>query len=61
MVSAASRKISRIGIQRNNGRTSAMPRTKKVSTVKKMKSTAARNVPRKIGSVFSYLSSPRYG
>ena len=48
MVIAETRKIKRIGIHSNSGRTSAMLRAKKRSTQKKMKSSAARNTPMKM-------------
>jgi hypothetical protein len=48
MVSAATRKIRSTGIQLNIGRTSAMPRAKKVLTQKKVKRVTARNAPMKM-------------
>jgi hypothetical protein len=51
IVSAATRKIVRTGIQRNSARTSAMPRGKKVSTQKNTKRVAARNTPTKINAM----------
>src|SRR5579863_6740241 len=46
IVNAATRKISRIGIHWNSGRTSARLRSKKVATQKKMKSVAPRKAAR---------------
>jgi hypothetical protein len=40
-----------MGIQRNMGRTSAMPRAKKASTQKKVNSVAARKTPIKIRAI----------
>jgi hypothetical protein len=51
MVSAAARKIISVGIQRNMGRRSAMPRAKNSSTQKNVKSVAARNTPTKISAI----------
>ena len=48
MVMAETRKIRRMGIHSNSGRTSAMLRAKKRSTQKKMNSRAARNTPMKM-------------
>src|SRR6202044_3424187 len=46
IVSADTRKISRIGIHWNSGRTSARLRSKKVATQKKIKSVAPRKAAR---------------
>ena len=51
IVNAAARKISKIGIHWKRGRTSAMPRAKKVLTQKKEKRVAARKAPRKISAI----------
>ncbi len=51
IVSAATRKIISTGIQRKRGRTSAMPRAKKVSTQKKENNVAARNAPTKMSAI----------
>ncbi|OQA38078.1 MAG: hypothetical protein BWY52_03301 [Chloroflexi bacterium ADurb.Bin325] len=51
MVSAATRKTISSGIQRKSGRTSAMPRAKKVSTQKKANNVTARNAPMKSSAI----------
>ena len=50
MVRAALRKMSRIGIQSNNGLASTMLRAKNCSTQKKMNRHTAENVPRKMNA-----------
>jgi hypothetical protein len=50
MVSAATRKMRRMGSHENSGRMSAMLRVKKASTQKKVNNVTNRNVARKISA-----------
>ncbi len=51
MVNAATRSIKSTGVQRKSGRTSAMPRAKKVSIQKNENSVTARKAPTKMSAM----------